>query len=258
MSAELASLQEILQSAALTVDLARAQFKSELKTDGSLVTNADRAVEIHLREELSQLVPGAAIWGEEFGHEAPNQVGQWQIDPIDGTTNFAYGSPLWGISVSLFRNGRMDLGGIFLPDLGEMYLAAYGQGATLNGLPIPVVAPGAIRPEDPISVCDHVTEEFGREWSHGKPRCAGAFVIDGTFTTTGRYRALIGLRERLYDVGASLVLFGEVGLEICYADGSEFDLAPLLAGSRIERPWLATPANGGIRGQLPPSRHRPH
>jgi myo-inositol-1(or 4)-monophosphatase len=256
MSAELASLQEILRSAALTVDLARAQFQSELKPDGSLVTNADRAVEIHLREQLGQLVPGAAIWGEEFGHEAPNEVGQWQIDPIDGTTNFAYGSPLWGISVSLYRNGRMDLGGIFLPDLGEMYLAGFGLGATLNGLPLPMIAPGAIRPEDPISVCDHVTEEFGREWFHGKSRCAGAFVIDGTFTSTGRYRALIGLRERLYDVGASLVLFGEVGLEISYADGSEFDLNPLLAGSRIECPWIAAPVNDGIRGQLPDSRRR--
>jgi len=256
MSAELASLQEILRSAALTVDLAREEFQSELKPDGSLVTNADRAVEIHLREQLGQLVPGAAIWGEEFGHEAPNEVGQWQIDPIDGTTNFAYGSPLWGISVSLYRNGRMDLGGIFLPDLGEMYLAGFGLGATLNGLPLPMIAPGAIRPEDPISVCDHVTEEFGREWFHGKSRCAGAFVIDGTFTSTGRYRALIGLRERLYDVGASLVLFGEVGLEISYANGSEFDLNPLLAGSRIERPWLAAPVNDGIRGQLPDSRRR--
>ena len=76
-------------------------------------------------------------------------------------------------------------------------------------------------------------------------------MIDGTFTATGRYRALIGMDERLYDIGGSLVIAQEVGLEIAYADGSEFDLTPLTGGQKISKPWVIAPLQSGLVGCLP-------
>jgi myo-inositol-1(or 4)-monophosphatase len=145
----------------------------------------------------------------------------------------------------------MQLGGIFLPDLGETYLAKRHHGAFRNHARMPMIEPGAILAHDPISICDHITQRFGKSWFLGKSRCAGAFVIDGTFTATGRYRALIGMDERLYDIGGSLVIAQEVGLEIAYADGSEFDLTPLTGGQKILKPWVIAPPQSGLVGCLP-------
>jgi myo-inositol-1(or 4)-monophosphatase len=250
MIAELLEIQSILHSAAETITRERQMLQRELKSDGSIVTNVDRAVEEFIRERLSILTPHAAVWGEEFGHADVNEHGQWQIDPIDGTTNFAYGSPLWGVTISYLQHGAMQLGGIFLPDLNETYLAKRGAGAFRNGQLMPMIEPGALLAHDPISVCDHIIQQYGKSWFRGKSRCAGAFVIDGTFAATGRYRALIGMDERLYDVGGSLVIASEVGLEIAYADGTEFDLVPLAAGRKIAKPWVIAPVHSGLPGSL--------
>jgi fructose-1,6-bisphosphatase/inositol monophosphatase family enzyme len=138
-----------------------------------------------------------------------------------------------------------------LPDLNETYLAAKGEGAFRDRKPMPMVDPGALKSHDPVSVCDHLTQINGKSWFLGKSRCAGAFVIDGTFTATGRYRALIGMDERLYDVGGSMVIAREVGLEIAYADGSPFDLLPLTEGQQISKPWVIAPLGSGLPGSLP-------
>ena len=251
MIAELLEIESILHAAADTITRERQVLQSELKADGSIVTNVDRAVEEYIRERLNVLTPHAAVWGEEFGHAPVNDHGQWQIDPIDGTTNFAYGSPLWGVTISYFQYGQMQLGGIFLPDLNETYLAAKDRGAFRNKERMALVESGALKAHDPISICDHLTRVYGKAWFLGKSRCVGAFVIDGTFTATGRYRALIGMDERLYDVGGSLVIALEVGLEIAYADGSPFDLLPLTAGQQISKPWVIAPKDSGLPGSLP-------
>ena len=251
MIAELLEIESILHAAADTITRERQILQSELKADGSIVTNVDRAVEEYIRERLNLLTPHAAVWGEEFGHAEVNEHGQWQIDPIDGTTNFTYGSPLWGVTLSYFQHGDMQLGGKLLPDLNETYLAAKGEGAFRDRKLMPLVTPGALRAHDPVSVCDHLTQVYGKSWFLGKSRCAGAFVIDGTFTATGRYRALIGMDERLYDVGASLVLAREVGLEISFADGTPFELLPLTQGNQISKPWVIAPPDSGLPGSLP-------
>jgi myo-inositol-1(or 4)-monophosphatase len=72
-------------------------------------------------------------------------------------------------------------------------------------------------------------------------RISGAFVVDGTFTATQRFRGMIGLSERLYDVAASVLINQEVGAEIRYTSGDAFLISDLKAETKIDRPWMMFP-----------------
>src|SRR5580704_11628440 len=71
----------------------------ELKRDGSIVTVADREVETYLREALPKLIGGTNVSGEEFGYTEAGPNGLWIVDPVDGTTNFSFGTPMWAVSI---------------------------------------------------------------------------------------------------------------------------------------------------------------
>lgn len=211
----------------------------ETKPDGSLVTNVDRAIEEFLRDALRKCVPGAGFWGEEMGRDEDRPEGLWLIDPIDGTTNFAHGSPLWGISVALCVGDQLIGGSVALPDLGELYSGGQTCGAFLNGEPMRQIVPGPIERFQPISVNDTTGRIHGLP---GKHRCSGCFVIDGCFTAMGRFRALYGANEHLYDVAACVLIASEVGMDYHYLDGTRLDLSQLKSGGKIINPWTITPA----------------
>ncbi|MCW5936283.1 MAG: hypothetical protein KIT11_03125 [Fimbriimonadaceae bacterium] len=217
----LRELERVMAEAAEIALAAREELKVENKGDGSLVTNVDRAVETFLRERLVPMVPGTTVWGEEFGYEEPGENGSWLVDPIDGTSNFAYRQPLWGISAGLLQAGRLTRGAVILPDLGESYVAAEGQGAFLNGDRLLNVVPGPVKRTELMAHSEEVAPEF--EVLGGKPRMLGAFVIEAMFAATGRIRGMTSHRCHLYDAAGSLVVCREVGLRVQHTDGREFD-----------------------------------
>ena len=101
-----------------------------------IVTEFDRAAEATIVGRLRRERPDDAIVGEE-GTDQPGTTGySWYIDPIDGTTNFVYDLPTWCCSVGVAHGDRMVAGAVFVPALDELYVAAAGHGATLNGSPI--------------------------------------------------------------------------------------------------------------------------
>ena len=99
----------------------------ERKADGTPVTEADRAAERVLREELGRALPEAALFGEEYGGERDAEL-LWVIDPIDGTLSYSRGIPLFATLVALLEAGRPVLGVIDLPALGECYVGWRGGG----------------------------------------------------------------------------------------------------------------------------------
>lgn len=220
---------------------ARVGRSSDLKKDGSIVTSADKAVEEFLRIELAKAWPGTSFWGEEFGRDVPTEAGYWLIDPIDGTSNFAFGSPLWGISVGLAVAGQLELGAIWLPDLKETYLAERGKGAWSSGAEMSQIPPGPIQTHQLVSYHDAIARWYTGQGFPGKMRCSGAFVIDGTFTAQQRFRGLIGRGEYLYDAAASILINEELGADVRWADGSPLELGPLLDGQSFGRAWLIFP-----------------
>ncbi len=104
------------------------------------VSEADRNVEAFIRQKISEAFPDDGVFGEEDEAKAGSSGFDWVIDPIDGTTNFVNGIPAWTIVLALVSDGRTQLGVIHEPNVGELYVAQTGAGATLNGQPMRVAS----------------------------------------------------------------------------------------------------------------------
>jgi histidinol phosphatase-like enzyme (inositol monophosphatase family) len=114
----------------------RGEFGLESKGDASPVTLADRAAEQAMRRILTAEVPRDGIEGEEYGIEREAAVRRWVLDPIDGTTSFVAGRPIFGTLIALVQDGFPVLGVIDQPILGERWVGASGQATTFNGRPV--------------------------------------------------------------------------------------------------------------------------
>jgi len=112
----------------------------ETKPDLTPVTEADRAVEVMIRERLERERPGDAILGEEFGTRGHTGAGgrRWIIDPIDGTKGYARGIPVWATLIALELDGELVAGVVSAPALGSRWSAARGAGAYRDGEPVVV------------------------------------------------------------------------------------------------------------------------
>lgn len=215
-------------------------FTLETKSDDSFVTNADRAVESFLRERLARLLPDAGFFGEEEGFTNRHARLLWTIDPIDGTSNFVFGIPLWGVSVALVEDESLRLGVIFLPVLEELYWAEAGNGAYLNGRRIVAVDSEEFTSEDVICYAsDAVTADL-LSMMPGRPRCFGSAVVKLAWTAAGRVRGAISL-GKLYDLAAGLLICREAGCQTRYLSGADWHLQHLLSGTALREPILTAP-----------------
>jgi histidinol phosphatase-like enzyme (inositol monophosphatase family) len=111
----------------------RGELGLEAKADSSPVTLADRAAEVAMRRILAAEVPRDGIVGEEFGIEREGANRCWVLDPIDGTTSFVAGRPIFGTLIALLDRGFPVLGVIDQPILGERWVGAMGHATTFNG-----------------------------------------------------------------------------------------------------------------------------
>jgi len=137
-------LQQVVKAAedagSLILDRLGQHQKVEHKGAVDLVTEADKASERLLVERLSAVLPEASILAEEgSGVERSARV-RWIVDPLDGTTNYAHGYPVFSVSIALERNGTVVLGVVLDPTRNECFTAVHGLGAFLNGQPIHVSA----------------------------------------------------------------------------------------------------------------------
>jgi myo-inositol-1(or 4)-monophosphatase len=114
----------------------RADLEVEQKGLQDWVSAADREVEELLRSRVTERFPSDGFWGEESG--GVDAEAYWLVDPIDGTTNFLRGIPHYGVTVAYVRGGVTELGAVFAPEVGELYQARRGHGATLNGAALKV------------------------------------------------------------------------------------------------------------------------
>ncbi len=195
----------------------RAGMTHVLKKDGTIVTTVDRAIEMFLREKLLALTPGAGFWGEEFGFAPPTVEGQWVLDPIDGTSNFTYGSPLWGVTGAFLYKNELQIGINLLPDLGWEILAAREHGATFNGVKLPPIPPGEILPYELVSHGDGKRASMIQ--SPGKMRHVGSIVVEGCMVAQQQLRALTTGKIMLYDCAGSILVCRELGAQICTVTG---------------------------------------
>lgn len=101
--------------------------------EGDVVTAADKASEAAVLDIIRSRYPGHSILSEESGAEIHKSDYQWVIDPLDGTTNFSAGLPIFSISIGIKYKEETIVGVVYAPYLNEMFHAVKGQGAYLNG-----------------------------------------------------------------------------------------------------------------------------
>lgn len=210
----------------------------EVKGDGTLVTETDRKVETFFREKLDTVAPGAAFWGEEEGFAEPNEEGLWLIDPIDGTTNFAYGLPLWGVTVGLYKGGEIILGAMCMPMLDDWIAAEKGKGAFRNGRQLPRLRPGGIEPWEPVGFGD--LSLLRQVEFPGKVRHMGAFVAESFGFLTQGMRAQGTSSLCLYDAACGIIAAREIGAEMVHFDGSPFRESDWVAPTGV-KPFFFLP-----------------
>jgi myo-inositol-1(or 4)-monophosphatase len=120
------------------------QVQASYKADGSLVTRADKWADEEIRGAIAAQFPSHGILSEEWEHQLPDTEWCWIIDPLDGTTNFTRGIPIWGISLGLLYQGTPVFGYVHFPHIGQTFhgfwdksgITGLEQGAFLNGQPI--------------------------------------------------------------------------------------------------------------------------
>ncbi len=115
--------------------LFRGQWSEERKADRSYVTEADRAAEAAMRRLIETEFPADGIIGEEYGTRNEGAGRQWVLDPIDGTTSFIAGRPIFGTLIALLQDGWPVLGIIDQPVSGERWVGRIGQPTLFNGKP---------------------------------------------------------------------------------------------------------------------------
>ena len=226
------------------------------KGDRDYATDVDLRIEETIRSALEEAAPGVGFLGEEEGARDGQGGTMWVLDPIDGTVNFANGSPLCAISLALVEGGEPSLGIIDLPRLGERYVGWRGAGASLNGRRISVVEPAGLHDsivgfsDFAVGPTAKVENPVHRELMNLLvPRCLrvrvhGSECLDLVWLATGRLDVTVMLSSLPWDVTAGVLIAEEAGAEafdhggdpwtphseftICCAPGLVEELLPLV------------------------------
>jgi myo-inositol-1(or 4)-monophosphatase len=199
-----------------------------------LVTEFDRRSEALLLGEVARRFPGHAVLAEESGaHAAVDAPVRWLIDPLDGTTNFAHNYPFFAVSIGAEVEGELRAGVVFDPVRHELFAAAAGHGATLNGAPIHVSA--ISRVEDALLVTGFpydVRERPDPYLSHFRAfltraqgiRRDGSAALNLCYLAMGRFDGFWEWNLSPWDMAAGVLIVREAGGWVTRFDGSGFRL----------------------------------
>jgi myo-inositol-1(or 4)-monophosphatase len=228
------------------------QLQVSLKGPSNFVSAADHRAEEILHDELIRARPGYGLLMEERGEiEGADRTHRWIVDPLDGTTNFLHGIPIFAISIALEREGELVAGLIFNPATQETFTAEKGKGAYLNDRRRLRVA---VRTEMGASVIGTGIPYSGRP-DHdlflkelravmagaAGVRRMGAAALDLAWTAAGRFDGFWERNLRPWDMAAGIVVLREAGAFVSDADGKErmLDKGSIVAGNEtIQRNLL--------------------
>ncbi|MEB3290461.1 MAG: inositol monophosphatase family protein [Leptolyngbya sp.] len=223
------------------------QAQADLKADGSLVTASDRWADQALRTAIQAQFPDHGVLSEETVHICPDTDWCWIIDPIDGTTNFTRGIPLWGISLGLLYRGVPVFGYVALPPLGQAFHGYWPgasgltmpRGAFVNGRPMRP-SPAAPGPQQFFSLCARSTSVMGQPFPC-KIRMLGAATYNLLLVGAGWAIGAVEATPKIWDIAAVWAILNAAGATWVALDGS--DPFPLTVGqdySRRAYPTLVT------------------
>ena len=196
-----------------------------------LVSFVDKESEQRLMEGLAAILPGSCFIGEEYNPDSVlTDQPTWIIDPLDGTTNFLHGLPVFAVSVALWDSGDTQLGVVHAPAMGETFTAVRGGGARLNGKPL--VLEGEVPLSQSLIATGFPYYDFDKmapylellsdlmRGTHGLRRM-GSAAIDLAYTACGRFDAFFEMNLSPWDIAAGMLLVEEAGGKVCDFSGGD-------------------------------------
>jgi len=209
------------------------RFSVREKSRANLVTEADEASQAAIVQSLKNRFPEHGFLGEEGLNDRHAETEAfWIIDPLDGTSNYVHGFPYYAVSIALWVRDRVEVGVIFDPTRNEIFAAAHGAGATLNGQPIKTSGedqlksamamaslPVATDPENPA------VKQFLRALTKLQTvQRSGSAALNLAYVATGRIDCFWSSSLHPWDVAAGALLVTESGGSVTKLDGSAFDI----------------------------------
>jgi myo-inositol-1(or 4)-monophosphatase len=230
------------EAGALLMHYFHQHLKIEYKGEADLVTAADRAAEVLIRDRIRQQWPGHDVLGEEQGLSDQGSEYRWYVDPLDGTTNFAHGYPVFCVSLGLERlvperrssgqPGERVAAVIYDPTRDELFSAEQGRGAQLNGKTIHVSKTATLRES-------LLATGFPSQKRHKNPniffyhqitlhthgvRRAGSAALDLCNVACGRYDGFWEFNLNPWDTAAGVLIVEEAGGKVTRFDGAPFEI----------------------------------
>lgn len=229
----------------------RGRLSVSVKGRHDYVTEVDHEAEAAVVEVLHRRAPGHAVLAEEGSGRGADSAYRWIVDPLDGTTNFIHGVPVFAVSIGLEDERGLAAGCVFDPCRDEMFHARRGGGAFLNGEPIActtlahldaaLIATGfPFREMDRLPAYLAAFERFVRGTSG--LRRAGSASLDLAYTACGRYDGFFEVGLSPWDLAGGAVVVAEAGGLVTDVHGGPDFLksgAILAAGARLHAAMLA-------------------
>jgi myo-inositol-1(or 4)-monophosphatase len=242
---------------ALLQDYARAGFRIDRKNPIDLVTDADHAAEQCVIDHIRKSFPSHRILAEERGSVDPGSSRyHWIIDPLDGTTNFAHGYPVYAISIGVECDKQAVIGVVFDPTRQELFTAQAGGGARLNDVPISVSATPLLdrallvtgfaydirdQPNNNVDLFSRFA--LKAQWL----RRSGSAALDLWYVAAGRFDGFWEVKLNPWDMAAGAVILREAGGTVTDFDGKTHSIyQPELVASNghIHQAMLAVLGEG--------------
>ncbi len=232
------------------------QVSAEIKADGSLLTEADTQMQIQTQAFLEQNWPEYAFLGEESPLAEQEQAmnskdGCWILDPVDGTSNFAIGIPVYSVSLALMIQGEIVAGLVYDPSRYEMFAARLGLGAELNNKALL-----ASTPKTALSQCSSIVDfkrlqpalatRLAVQAPYSSQRSFGSVALDWCWIAAGRGQVYLHGAQNIWDYAAGWLILEEAGGVSCSLDLKKVVVARVEKRSAIAattpelfKEWLA-------------------
>ena len=226
MLPELKKLEDLIRQVAKEEILPRFnRVGYEVKEDGSLLTEADLSADKRIRESLAELHPDISFLSEEMEEAEQeallkNSDKLWCLDPLDGTSNFAAGIPLFATSLALFVEGEVVIGITYDPVRDEMFSAQKGQGAFLNGEPLKCL-PSGFAMNKTIAIVDFkrlkpaLVQRLLNDAPYKSQRNLGSCVLEWAWMAVNRGHLYLHGGMKLWDLAAGTLILDEAGGYSC-------------------------------------------